>query len=73
MDPLLGCVGDKSRVCYTPRGNPGSWGPAGHGCSAQEAGLTSRAGLRLSEVALPGMRKRTTTLQLCSTSKVGFL
>lgn len=45
MGPLLGCVRNKSRVCYTPRGNLRSWGPDGHGCLAQEAGLSLRAGL----------------------------
>lgn len=73
MGPPLGCVWDKSQVCYTPRGNPGSWGPEGHDCFAQEAELTSRVSLRLPEVTLAGTRKQAVMLQLCLMSKVGFL
>lgn len=50
MGSLLGHVGDKSCVCYTPTGNPGerrSWGPEGHAAWHRRQEFTLRAGLRL--------------------------
>lgn len=58
MSSLLGCVGDKSCVCYTPRGNPKPWKPEGHAAWHRRQDFTLRAGLRLPEVAFPGTRKQ---------------
>lgn len=66
MCSLLGCVGDKSCVCYTPRGNPKSWGPERHAAWHRRQNFTLRAGLRLSEVAFPGTRKQVLTPSLLS-------
>lgn len=74
MGPPLGCVWNKSQLYYTPRGNPGAWGPEGHDCLAQEAGLNLESkSLTLPEVTLPGTRKQAVMFQLCLMSKVGFL
>lgn len=70
--PFWDAWGIKAKCAPLPGETQSPGRPEGHRSSAREAGLTSRAGLRLPR-DLPGTRQQVTSLRLCSRSKVGFL